>query len=213
MTNNKGTGAGGAQTNINGKKFERKVCNENRLNEYEKYYISKSKNKYNHVIIKQNEDSIKIYGQQNSFKALFRKYNEKYPFQSLYEKIVKNNKINFSFTEINTVPDEFYITIHSDARIVINILEVKEQSRQGSVIDKLLNGDSKKNILRRKLQKMNINTNINYGYCVNNYLKNIIMSDEKDYVEWREEWKEKNIKILFGDDKDYFDKLDEWLNN
>ena len=65
---NKGTGAGGANTNYFGKKFEDKTNNEFRLleNGYIKHnYIKKTKNSYGYYLSKTFEDKTIVFVLQN----------------------------------------------------------------------------------------------------------------------------------------------------
>lgn len=106
---NKGTGAGGANTNYYGKKFEEKTNNEERLikNGYKKnkYYLSKT-----------FEDKTIIFVLQNGLKMYMK------------------NKYNI---ELFRCPDEAYIIEYKTGKKVIKILEKKEQNVSGSVETKL----------------------------------------------------------------------------
>jgi len=109
MNINKGTGAGGANTNHNGKKFEEKTDNRQRLlkMEYTKhdYYLSKK----------------------------FEDKEITFVLQSGLKKYMKNKyKI-----DLFRCPDEAYIIDYKNGRKVIKILEKKNQNREGSVETKL----------------------------------------------------------------------------
>jgi hypothetical protein len=52
-----------------------------------------------------------------------------------------------------------------------------------------------------------------YGFCVSEFLKNKIVSNEKKYTILNTIFKENNIGVLFGDDKNYFGTVDIWFNN
>ena len=52
---------------------------------------------------------------------------------------------------------------------------------------------------------------VEYGFCVNNFLKKKIISENKKYKILNIILNENNINILFGDDIDYFEKLDSWI--
>ena len=54
---------------------------------------------------------------------------------------------------------------------------------------------------------------IDYAFCLNKYLKNVIESDNIKYKVLNIILKENNILLLFGDEEHYFDTLDGWLNN
>jgi hypothetical protein len=52
-----------------------------------------------------------------------------------------------------------------------------------------------------------------YGFCLNKFLKNKIVSTEKKYTILNTIFNETNIAVLFGEDDDYFETLDKWFNN
>jgi hypothetical protein len=116
MSSNKGTGAGGANTNITGKKFEDKTDNLSilLLARYDKkdYYVYKS-----------FEDKTITYVSQRWLKKYM---NEKYNID-----IFRN-------------PDEAYIIEYKNGKKVIKILEKKNQNGEGSVETKLWAGPSLK---------------------------------------------------------------------
>ena len=105
---NKGTGAGGANTNLNGKKFEDKTNNIPRLfeNGYEKIILNK-KTKYGYYLTKTFEDKKIIFVSQSGLKDYIKhKYN----------------------IQLFRCPDEAYIIEYNTCKKVIKILEKKEQT-------------------------------------------------------------------------------------
>ena len=113
---NKGTGAGGSNTNYYGKRFEEKTNNQQRLLDmgYTKtgYYWSKT-----------FEDKTIIFVLQNGLKIYMKKtYN----------------------IDLFRCPDEAYIIKYNCGRTVIKILEKKEQKVEGSAETKLWAGPSLK---------------------------------------------------------------------
>jgi hypothetical protein len=190
---NKGTGAGGANTNYYGKKFEEKTNNEQRLLNlgYIKNSITKkkSKEKYNYYLSKIFEDKKIVFVLHNGLK--------------LYMK----NKYNI---ELFRYPDEAYIIEYNDGRKIIKILEKKEQNVVGSVETKLWSGPSLKREYELVLGK---DYSVFYGFCVNEYLKNKIISPQKKYIILNTIFTENNISVLFGDDENYFETFDTWFNN
>ena len=122
MSLNKGIGAGGKNTTINGILFECKTCIENKLleNKFNKVIINKKnkKNKYNYYFEYKNENTKIIYLTQSGFKLYFKEYYN----------------IN-----IYKQPDEAFV-IYSDDKFYIKILEKKNQNVEGSVEDKLKTG-------------------------------------------------------------------------
>jgi hypothetical protein len=123
---NKGTGAGGANTNYHGKKFEEKTNNQQRLLEigYSKNsFTKKPKKTYYYYLSKTFEDKTIVFVLQNGLKLYMKK------------------KYNI---ELFRCPDEAYIIEYNSGRKVIKILEKKEQNVEGSVETKLWSGPSLK---------------------------------------------------------------------
>ena len=189
---NKGTGAGGANTNYYGKKFEEKTNNQTRLlndGYIKNSFTQKSKNLYNFYLSKIFEDKTIIFVLQNGLKMYMK------------------NKYNI---ELYRCPDEAYIIEYNTGKIVIKILEKKEQNVEGSVETKLWSGPSLKREYELVLGK---EYEVHYGFCVSDFLKNKIISIEPKYKNLKTIFTESNIEVLFGDDTNYFEKLDEWINN
>jgi hypothetical protein len=189
---NKGTGAGGANTNYYGKKFEEKTNNQQRLLEmgYTKENFSKkTKNKYDYYLSKKFDDKTVVFVLQNGLKMYMKqKYN----------------------IDMFRCPDEAYIIEYISGRKVIKILEKKEQNVEGSVETKLLAGPSFK---REYELVFGDDFEVYYGFCVSEFLKQKLTSNEKKYVILNAIFKETNIDVLFGDDENYFETFDEWFNN
>jgi len=184
---NKGTGAGGSNTNYFGKKFEEKTDNEKRLLEcgFIKEKLTKKKNDY--YLSKTDEEKKIIYVCQNKF----RKYME-----------IKYKKKSYR------CPDEAYILEYNDGKTVIKILEKKVQNKEGSTETKLWTGPS----LKREYELVfGENFKIVYGFCLNNFLQNKIQSSENKYTILNKILNENNIEILFGDETNYFESLDNWI--
>jgi len=157
---NKGTGAGGANTNYYGKKFEEKTNNYERLleNNFIKNNITKNpKNKYDYYLSKSYEDKTIIFVLQNGLK--------------LYMK----NKYNI---DLFRFPDEAYIIEYNNGRKIIKILEKKEQNVEGSVEIKLWSCPS----LKREYELiLGLDFEVFYGLCVNNYLQNKLISNKNKF--------------------------------
>ena len=192
---NKGTGAGGANTNSNGKKFEEKTNNQTKLLDigYIKYsFTKKTKNMHDFYLSKtfQEEEGKEkkiIFVLQNGFKTYMKhKYNK----------------------DVFRCPDEAYI-IEYNNKIVIKILEKKKQNVEGSVETKLWSGPS----LKREYELvLGDNFEIHYGFCVSDFLKKKLTSTEPKYIIFNQIITENNIYVLFGDDEDYFETLDKWID-
>lgn len=186
---NKGTGAGGENTNYYGKKFEEKTNNESRLLEMGYIKDSFSKKTYDYYLSKTFEDKNIIFVLQNGLKKYMK------------------NKYNI---DLFRCPDEAYIIEYTAGRKVIKILEKKEQNVSGSVETKLWAGPS----LKREYELiLGEDFEVSYGFCVSKYLKDKIISNEKKYTTLNTILSESNISVLFGDDENYFETFDTWFNS
>jgi hypothetical protein len=188
---NRGTGAGGANTNHNGKEFEEKTNNQQRLLDdgYVKYTFKKAKEGY---ISKKYEDKTVTFASQNGFKKYMK------------------HQFNIDAVNLCRCPDEAYIIEYNTGRKVIKILEKKNQNRSGSVETKLWASPS----LKREYEILLGNDfEVYYGLCVNEYLKNKFTSNKPIYVTLNTILNESNITVLFGDDDNYFETLTTWINS
>jgi len=190
---NKGTGAGGANTNYYGKKFEDKTNNQERLlkegyvkNSFKKIRSSKT---YDYYLSKTFDDKTLIFVLQNGLKTYMKK---KYDI------------------ELFRCPDEAYIIEYNDGKKVIKILEKKEQNVEGSVETKLWSGPS----LKREYELvLGDEFDVHYGFCVSQFLKDKLTSNQKKYIILNTIFKENNIRVLFGDNENYFETFDNWFNS
>jgi hypothetical protein len=189
---NKGTGAGGANTNYYGKKFEEKTNNQTRLlnDGYIKNSFTKNPKKaYDFYLLKTFEDKTIIFVLQYGLKRYMK------------------NKYNI---ELFRCPDEAYIIEYKTGKKVIKILEKKEQNVDGSVETKLWSGPS----LKREYELvLGDDFDVHYGFCVSEFLKKKLTSNEKKYTILNTIFNETNIAVLFGDDENYFETFDIWFNN
>jgi hypothetical protein len=188
---NKGTGAGGANTNYYGKKFEEKTNNEQRLLEVgyiRTSFTQKPKKAYDYYLSKTFDDKTIVFVLQNGLK--------------MYMKIKYN-------IDMFRCPDEAYIIEYTSGRKVIKILEKKEQNVEGSVETKLWSGPS----LKREYELvLGAEFEVFYGFCISEFLKQKLISNEKKYVTLNTIFNENNIAVLFGDDENYFETFDRWFN-
>jgi len=189
MTENKGTGAGGANTNKNGKKFEEKTSNRERL--LEMGFIENVTQKYNQRFV--------------YFNKRMEEYSIVFLEQGDLQKYIKHNYNLDLFRN----PDEAYIIEYNDGRKVIKILEKKAQNVEGSVETKLWSGPS----LKREYEIVLEEFEVEYCFCVSEFLQKKILSNDKKYVILNTILQESNIQVLFGDDENYFDILDKWITN
>jgi len=193
MIINNGTGAGGSNTNYYGKIFEEKTNNESKLLEQgyiKKSFLNNSKNIYDYYLEKEFEDKIIIFVLQYGLKKYIK------------------NKYNI---DLFRCPDEAYIIEYKNGNKIIKILEKKEQNVNGSVETKLWSCPSLKREYELVLLENNIK--IEYYLCVNNFLKNKLISNDKKYMILNIILNENDIKVLFGEDENYFILLNNWINN
>ena len=187
---NKGTGAGGANTNYFGKKFEEKTNNQIRLinDGYTKHsFTKKPKKAYDYYLSKTFEDKTIVFVLQNGLKMYMK------------------NKYNI---ELFRCPDEAYIIEYDNGKKVIKILEKKEQNVNGSVETKLWASPS----LKREYEIVLGNDfEVHYCLCVSEFLQKLLVSNSKKYLVLNEILSETKINILFGDEPAYFTLLDNWI--
>jgi hypothetical protein len=190
IVRNKGTGAGGAETNVSGLSFEMQTCNQMNLVKqgFSKVIMSKGKSTY---YLKYSFDDLQVeiyYASKKGFTRLI---------QTLFD------------VSIFREPDEAYI-IHYlvDDKYDVKIIEKKNQNTPGSVEDKLLAG----NTIRKIYQKLLPNKcHVSYAFCISDYLKKNFTSDIVKYKVIREIFEEEGIPLFYGDDIDYFDKINKWI--
>lgn len=191
---NRGAGAGGANTNYYGKQFEEHTNNQPRLLEfgYTTHRITHGKQKekvYDYYLSKTFDDKTVTFVMQNGLKSYMKlKYD----------------------VDLFRCPDEAYIIEYNTGKIVVKILEKKEQNVSGSVETKLWSGPS----LKREYELVLGNKfEVCYGFCVSDYLKKKLISADKKYTTLLTIFEEHKITALFGNDDNYFDTLDNWVNN
>jgi hypothetical protein len=200
---NKGTGAGGKNTNFHGKKFEEKTNNQSRLTE-----IGYTEN----INFLKNHIKTETKTQTNKNKSAFylsKTFSDKTMTFVLQNGLKTYMKHTYNI-ELFRCPDEAYIIEYHnpDKRVVIKILEKKEQNVEGSVETKLWSGPS----LKREYEILLSNFTVHYGFCVSDFLKQKMISKEPKYTILNQILKESDIEVLFGDDDNYFESLDVWIN-
>lgn len=189
---NRGTGAGGSNTNYYGKKFEDETNNYFRLleNGYQRNLLVKNPKKISHYyLLKFFEDKKIIFVLQNGLKIYMKTYYN---------------------IDIFRCPDEAYIIEYFSGKKILKILEKKEQNVEGSVETKLWSCPS----LKREYEIcVNFNFEISYALSVSNFLKIKFISNDKKYIILNQILNESEIPILFGNDENYFETLDNWIMN
>jgi hypothetical protein len=181
---NKGTGAGGANTNINGLKFEDKTSCENILNKNK--FCKKILDNKSYYLEKKIGDATIIYLKQ-------------YAFQK-YMKTIYN-------LDTYRKPDEAFIIKHDD-KLYLKIVEKKNQNRDGSVEDKLKTG-----AFNRREYELMLNNKfiVEYVFCVSKFLQNKFISNKLKYNNMKKIMDEDKITIFFGDDSNYYSLIYEWI--
>jgi hypothetical protein len=183
---NKGTGAGGEQTNINGLKFEDYTDIIPKL--VELGYEKKGKDYYEKKI----KDTTVIFTKKKSFAKYMNKH-----FKIPIKNICKE-------------PDEAFIIINNN-NIIVKILEKKNQNVQGSVDEKLLLGGAYKIMYTKMLENIETKYNIEYAFCVSSFLQNNFESGSIKYNLYKYTMNIDDIKLFYGNDKDYFEKILQWI--
>jgi hypothetical protein len=186
---NRGTGAGGANTNKSGKSFEQKTENETRLLSsgfVKKIIVEKNKAKFNYYLEKRDSDTSVIYLTQGALKLYFK---------------------TFFAMEMHRCPDEAYL-FQKGEQYILKVLEKKNQNVAGSVDTKLMAGNG---FIRDYKKCLGAAFEVQYAFCISDFLKKDYISDSKKYVNLREILEEDGIAVLFGDDEDYYQHLDKWI--
>lgn len=171
LTKNRGTGAGGANTNVNGKSFEQKCNMEPVL--YELGYTK-------HVIDPKTKAG---YYLQNTV----NKHTISYVKQSGLKKFVSR----FNECDVNELnhPDECFIIKSENTKPQLVILEMKHQNVEGSCFDKLYNALYYKCLYTKLIGEF---YDVDYHFVVSEFIENKIQKKEK----FKEIMDENNIKIF-----------------
>ena len=112
--------------------------------------------------------------------------------------------------EIFRNPDEAFIIEYNNGRKILKIIEKKNQNVEGTIETKLWAGPSLKREYELVLGK---DFEVEYCFCVSNFLKNKMVSSKRKYVMLNTILIESGIVVLFGDDENYFETFDDWFNN
>ncbi len=184
---NRGTGAGGKNTNVNGLAFENKTDNTQRLLKKGFVRITFSSAKYGWYLQKKINDSTFMYFMQKS--------------------ALNNFCIKYLQKEVCREPDEAYV-LKKDGKYTFFILEKKNQNTPGSVDQKLMLDQA----MIEQYKYCLGDVEVHYAYCLSSYLKNEYTADTLKYRSIRFLHEKYKTNIFFGDDDDYFQKLDTWLS-
>jgi hypothetical protein len=187
---NRGTGAGGANTNANGKTFEKKTENESRLLSagFIRKNIPGCRGKNDYYLEKSISPEISIvYLTQGGLKSYFA--------QTFSKQMIR-------------CPDEAYL-IRNGNTYILKVLEKKNQNVEGSVADKLQIGDYMKYEYSACIGD---SFQVDYAFCISDFLKKLYTSNAEKYNILRAYNAKNGVTVLFGDDEDYYSKLDAWIN-
>lgn len=190
-TQNRGTGAGGANTNRNGKSFEQKRDNEPRLLQigFIRKNIPGHTSKQGYYLIKEISTTESIsYLTQGGLKAYFAHFFQK---------------------ELCRSPDEAYLFRKGDQQ-TLKILEKKNQNTAGSVDTKLLAG---KGFIDEYEFLLGDKFTVRYAFCVSDFLKKDSTADCAKSRALRHIHQKQGIEVLFGDDANQQETLDVWINS
>jgi hypothetical protein len=183
---NKGTGAGGAKTNVNGKAFENLTDNSERLINKGFVRTEMSKSKYGYYLSKEFDDKTVYYVTKSGLNTFVKKHMK----STVYRE-----------------PDEAYIIKKNDT-YEFKILEKKNQNTDGSVDLKLYAGIG---LLKEYRQAFENNYTVSYAFCLSDYFKKKFRSDNMKYKIMQDIILENEIEIMYGKDEDYFEQLDKWV--
>ena len=188
---NRGTGAGGKNTNKNGLTFEEKTSILPILTEmgFEKVKIP-------------NMSKIICYG-KNISNTKFIYYASKKSFANLLCYVFQMSGDN-----LYKQPDEGFIIIENNT-VIVKIMEKKNQAVEGSVFEKFYTAVYVRDICYKK--HLPDIAKVEYAYCVNNWLKQKFNIDLPKYNDLMKFYHDNNIQVFYGDDNNYFQNVVEWL--
>lgn len=178
-----------ANATLNGKRFEEATNHFTRLIDmgFEKHSYIKNPKKEPHYYLEKTYDDKKIvYTSQHGFKVFMK------------------NQYNI---DLYRCPDEAYI-IEMNGKKIVKIVEKKEQRVDGSVETKLWAAIGLKEEYAIELADFEIH----YGFCLNDYFKKKLNSNERKYVTLNKIFKKYDIHVLFGEDEDYYSTLKDWIH-
>jgi hypothetical protein len=172
---NKGTGAGGANTNKSGKAFEASTNMETLLLENGFVHKKFDKTKTSYLLTKVEDDLEIIYLCQSGFKNYML---EKYKFK------------------IDAYPDEAFLILKKGKLVKIKIFEMKNQNREGSVDMKVFNGPFWIYYYKTVCKDIDIE----YAFCLSEWFKTKIEKNDRFKIGVNF-LKENNINIYFECDQ------------
>lgn len=186
---NRGTGAGGANTNKNGLTFEEKTSSIPHL--LEKGFTLKKEKEAITYYYRKDESS----GETKEWfffqKSALKKYCKKHFNKNLYRE-----------------PDECFMICQSGEtkRYILKVVEKKNQNVPGSVDTKLYAGPGFKYEYKESLGE---NFTIDYAFTLNTYLIKVYNEPKKEPM--RKFNQKEGIPIFEGDSDTYYAKLFHWI--
>ena len=187
---NKGTGAGGANTNYNGKNFEKLTCIENKLLENNFTKITMGKNKTDYYFEKKDNENKILYFTQGALKLYLMK---------TYNIVIYRN------------PDEAFLIYHNN-KYHLKIIEKKNQNGAGSVDEKFKTGRANiREYIHMINDKIKLDT-ISYAFVVNKWLEDKFKTERKFQI-MKKIMDEDNIMLFYGESENYIDNIYNWVVN
>lgn len=183
---NRGTGAGGKNTNKNGLSFEKKTDLERFL--CDKGFVKKELGKRHYYLFKKIKEGFYIY------------YATKGSFNKILDKILSK--------KVYKIPDEGFL-IKKGGVVSVKIIEKKNQNVQGSVFEKMYTPVYVRDVCYKK----NLSVETDYCYVVNSWLWDVLHSECLKCNDLLEYYEENNIKVFSGETADYFNSIYEWIKN
>lgn len=202
--------SGGANTNVNGKKFEIKTMNDYIINNGILTNIS-----YSNIGKKLTPTKKKV--APNELYYILSINNADYNCDLLYfcQSAFKTYmKIHYGI-ELFRHPDEAYIIINKRVpifteEITIKILEKKNQNSEGSCETKLWASPSLKEEYSIMFSNAGLIIKIEYGLCINQFFQDKMKNSLK-YKILAQILAKHNIQVLYGDAQNYIEQLNNWI--
>ena len=180
---NKGTGAGGAKTNENGKEFEKITSIEDFLESQNFKKVKFGTGISHYYYISENKEI--TYFTQQGLKKMYQ-----------------------GTFDIWRYPDEAYL-VTRNGKTVLKILEKKNQNAEGSVDEKLQCGEFRK----REYYEMFKGTidKIELAFCLSEWFYKRINNAEDKWKFLKNELHRQNIPVFCGGSETYIHELMKWV--
>lgn len=176
---NKGTGAGGAKTNLNGIKFEEDI--------YLKQWIDKAG--YEVSGISSSTQRSELYGVYNKQRKLIAYYGRQSKVYDALKELIGNNFSSMYIGQILSKkinPDAFILNSETKT---LHIFEKKWQQTSGSVDEKIQTAPFKVEMFSKLLKQFGIS--VTYNYILSSFFTSASYRNVKEY--YRDNYS--NIKV------------------